>query len=269
VYAPFTWPKSSVSRSDSASAPQFRVTSGLLRRGLRACSARATSSFPRPGLALHEHGGGAVCDRLHEPADLADRRRAAHEAVGRAAARVELLLEHARPVEQPLPLRGLRDGADDHVHVVERLREVVVGPRLQRRERGLHRGVAGHHHRLHLGAALLEEREQLEAGELRHLHVEQRDVEVLLHEPLRGGGRGLERDDVAPGAAQEQLERAEQRELVVHDEDAGGMGLGRGSVHHGSHQAFIAAAGRSTRKQAPPPGAGSWWRKPPCSSTMR
>ncbi len=48
VKAPFTCPKSSDSRSVSVSAPQLRATKGWFRRGLRAWSARATSSLPVP-----------------------------------------------------------------------------------------------------------------------------------------------------------------------------------------------------------------------------
>ena len=48
VKAPFTWPNSSDSRSVSVSAPQLSATNGWPRRGLRAWSARATSSLPVP-----------------------------------------------------------------------------------------------------------------------------------------------------------------------------------------------------------------------------
>ena len=48
VNAPFTWPKSSLSRSASGSAAQLTATSGPVARRLRAWTARATSSFPLP-----------------------------------------------------------------------------------------------------------------------------------------------------------------------------------------------------------------------------
>ena len=48
VKAPFTWPKSSLSRMFSESAAQLRATKGLLFRGLFWWMAWATSSLPVP-----------------------------------------------------------------------------------------------------------------------------------------------------------------------------------------------------------------------------
>ena len=46
--APFSWPKSSLSMSDSGMAAQFTGMNGPSRRGDRAWRARATSSLPVP-----------------------------------------------------------------------------------------------------------------------------------------------------------------------------------------------------------------------------
>ncbi len=46
----FSWPERSDSSSDSLSAAQLSVTSGLSLLALQACSARATNSLPVPGL---------------------------------------------------------------------------------------------------------------------------------------------------------------------------------------------------------------------------
>lgn len=48
VNAPFSWPNSSASTSDSENAPQFTATNGRLRRALRLWIWRATSSLPVP-----------------------------------------------------------------------------------------------------------------------------------------------------------------------------------------------------------------------------
>ena len=48
VKAPFTWPKSSLSRSASGIAPQLTARNGFVARSLFRWMVRATSSFPVP-----------------------------------------------------------------------------------------------------------------------------------------------------------------------------------------------------------------------------
>ena len=48
VKAPFSWPKSSLSRIDSGRAAQLTATNGFPARGDLAWMARATSSLPVP-----------------------------------------------------------------------------------------------------------------------------------------------------------------------------------------------------------------------------
>ncbi|MNV50666.1 hypothetical protein D3C71_1426860 [compost metagenome] len=48
VKAPGSWPNSSLSTTDSASAPALIATNGPLRRLDKSCSARATTSLPAP-----------------------------------------------------------------------------------------------------------------------------------------------------------------------------------------------------------------------------
>ena len=48
VKAPFTWPNRLLSRSSGGRLPEWTVTNGRLRRGLRRWIAFATSSFPVP-----------------------------------------------------------------------------------------------------------------------------------------------------------------------------------------------------------------------------
>ena len=48
VNAPFSWPNSSLSSSDSVSAAQLTATNGREARGLFWCTARAASSLPVP-----------------------------------------------------------------------------------------------------------------------------------------------------------------------------------------------------------------------------
>ena len=52
VNAPFSWPKSSDSISDSVIAAQFRLTNAPSRRALLTCSAPATTSLPVPDSPL-------------------------------------------------------------------------------------------------------------------------------------------------------------------------------------------------------------------------
>ena len=48
VKAPFVWPKSSLSRRPSGSAPQLSSTNGAPRRGDASCRMRAIRDFPVP-----------------------------------------------------------------------------------------------------------------------------------------------------------------------------------------------------------------------------
>ena len=62
---------------------------------------------------------------------------------------------------------------------IERLVDVVVGAILERRDRGFHRGIAGHDDDQHVGINLVQPPLQFDAVGAAHLDVHQRDIEGL------------------------------------------------------------------------------------------
>ena len=116
-------------------------------------------------LALDEHGGAGVADRLHQLEDRAHLGRLADEVL-ELALDAELLLQDAGAVLQLLALERLGDGEAHLVDVLEGLGQVVVGAGLHRLDRRLHRGEGGHHDHLHVRPGLLDGPEQVHAGQV-------------------------------------------------------------------------------------------------------
>ncbi len=73
VNAPFSWPNSSLSISDSGSAPAFTAMNGFPRRGLSLWIACATSSFPVPlsPSMITVLETGAICSILSSTSPIA------------------------------------------------------------------------------------------------------------------------------------------------------------------------------------------------------
>ena len=156
---------------------------------------------------LRERGEAAQVghQQRHAPLLAADSRalgrgqQVRHHLVAQVAAEQRLdeavaQLEVVRETRDLLLLPAQRElGLDPRQHhrEVERLRDVVVGAEVQRLDHVLG-GVAGrgHHHRqVRLREALAQRLEHVDAGEARHHHVEQHQVEVLLLDHRRARSR--------------------------------------------------------------------------------
>ena len=147
-------------------------------------------------LALHEHGGRAVRDLLHERHQPAER-RAGPDHVALAQQIVEALLE--RPVlgDEVAALEGLPHHLGE-LGALERLGEEVGGPVLHGPDRLLHGAEGGEQDHVHVGRDRLGLPQQLEAGEARHLEVGEHEIHPALPQPLqRGLTVGGEQDRVA------------------------------------------------------------------------
>ena len=271
VKAPLTWPKSSLSSRVSVRAPQLSATKGWSLRGLRRVEGAGHQLLAGAALAGDEHGGGRVGHRVDHPLHLADGRRGAHQAVRRQPlALAELVLQLPVAVPQGLALGRLGHRAGHDLDVVEGLGEVVVGAALDRLERRLHGGVAGHHDDLDLRPAVLHRVEELEPGELGHLDVEEGDVEVLGGQLLGGRDGRVEPHHVVPLLLEQGLQGPQQGRLVVHDQHADGLQFG---VAHGFSLQDSALRGRQLHHEA---GAllgratrGGWCRRAPRRSGSR
>ena len=225
-------------------------------------------------LAGDEHRGGAVGHRVDHPRHLAHGRGVAHQPLARdALALAQGALQLPVAIEERLALGRLGHRARHQLDVVEGLGQVVVGAGPDRRQGRLDGGVPGHHDDLDLGPAVLHRVEQLQAGELRHLDVEEGDVEVLLGQLLGGDDGRVEPGDVVALLAQQGLERAQQGRLVVDHQHADGLGLGRVShvaspsscVRFGPAGVPRAAPARSRLRARRRSRRGSM---PPCSSAI-
>ena len=138
-----------------------------------------------------------------------------HGLLERAVLRLELAIEPPR-VEQVAD-------AQERLELLERLREEVARPRVERLAPGLQQGVGRQHEDRHVrvaGDLGLEELEQGEAVEVRHHEVEQDQVglelAVQVERPARIGRAG---QLAVSGRAEQALEQPDVGRLVVHDQD--------------------------------------------------
>ena len=97
VNAPFSWPKSSLSRSASGSAAQLSATNGLPVRGLDSWSARATSSLPVPLSPRTSTVARLRATRSTRSSTSRMRCPHAHDPGEPRLGRARLLLEHRAP----------------------------------------------------------------------------------------------------------------------------------------------------------------------------
>ena len=124
---------------------------------------------------------------------------------------------------------GVRRAADQDLQVRgrERLGQVVPGPDPQRLDAARDARIAGHHHDdgiLALGEDALED---VETAHLRHVQVDQHDVELPPPHRLQRLLAAADRRDVVPVGLQHRGAALAQRALVVDDEDAdAGLHLG-------------------------------------------
>ena len=144
VNAPFSWPKSSLSRSCGLSAAQWTAT----KRPLRSAEVvqRVGDEFlARAALALDEHGRARRGDLADRVEHVLHRRRRADEGVqALAGAAFDLLAQFGVLALDHAAAQGAAHEDFQPVEV-QRLGDEIVRPALHRGDGGVHRAVGGHH----------------------------------------------------------------------------------------------------------------------------
>ena len=213
--APFSWPKSSLSTSSAGTAAQFIFTNGCSRRGERSWTARATSSLPvpfSPRIRMGTSAGAARSTRA---------RRAAHLAAlaDEGQLVVPVLLQLAVLALQAVQPQRVAQGEEQALEADRLLDEVE-----RAQARGLHRrvqgGLAAHQDDGHVGRALADAGQELEAVHLRHHHVGEDRVHRLFLQALEAA-RGRARGDRGVALQREGArERGQRARVVVDDQDS-------------------------------------------------
>ena len=176
-------------------------------------------------------------DELLAGAGLAGDERRAHVRREPANHAEEILHERAAPdhpaeleplgdvpldlQQAPAPLDVVADGRQEQLEPaeVERLAQIVHRAELDRFDRGVDRGVAGHQHRLALRIDLANRADDVEAADVRHAQVDHRDVRaprLQLRDRIAPARAG---NDVEPRAAREPADHVENALLVVDDDE--------------------------------------------------
>ncbi|KQV52080.1 hypothetical protein ASC93_05445 [Massilia sp. Root335] len=128
-------------------------------------------------------------------------------------------------VQQP-HLEHIAD-AREHLDLVERLADEILGPRFQRAQ--LVRGLGGDHQHRQIALAFQRPQafEDLEPVHVRHVQVEHDDVVAVGAMQVEHGARvGHERDAGVAGVFEHVAEQLDVRFLVVDDQDAGPVNVG-------------------------------------------
>ena len=238
--------------------------------------------FPRAGLADDEHR------RVAHRCALDDRQDRTHwrvlrddlgSAVHPRQPRVQVLILLGELALLPGPPNEYVDLG----HPV-RLRHVVVGAELHRRDGGLDGPVAGNDDDLGGVGLLAHLTQNLEAVHLRHHDVEEGDVEALGTECLERGATVRDRGDLMSSAREEAREDLTEVLFILGDEDAnatlfrhrrlGGYRRGdrarvrrSGDGHTATCSGWLVAAGSTIRKTLPLPTTLSTSMRPEFSAT--
>ena len=114
---------------------------------------------------------------------------------------------------------------------VERLRQIVNRPELDRLDRAVDRGVAAHEHHLAIGIGVADGPKHVDAADIRQAEVDDCDVGVLVLQLVDGAGAVGARDDAEPGIPGEARDYVQHRRLVVDDQN--GRKLDGGGRLHG------------------------------------
>ena len=116
--------------------------------------------------------------------------------------------------------------------VGERLLDVVEGPRVDRPDRGLERGLRRHQDDRRHRILLLGRLQDVESGDLGHPHVGQHDVVAAGPDLVQPGLATLRRRDLEPLLAEQDPQGVEDAGFVVDDQDRGLLGHAPSSVGH-------------------------------------
>ena len=183
----------------------------------------------------------------------------------RSRSRELAVLEH-----QPPALHRVADD-DQHVVVLERLREVVERALLGRRDGVLDRAERRHHHDRQLVVESPDVLEDIETVAIGEHEIEQDRIEGAIRERVQALRRRRRRRHAVALDDEKRLEGFANDFLVVDDEDGGGVG--HESLQSVYEPPLALTATRSSRgiarrKRVPCPGLLSHTSVPPCSWTM-
>ena len=247
--APFSWPKSSLSRRVSASAAQCSLTNGAFARGLFSWMACATSSLPVPLSPVMRTLArlGATCSMTSNTcciAGLLPTMCVEPEVVLEARAELGRLVLERPPVE--------RTADDEHELVdLERLGQVVLGPLVHRADGGLDLGERRHEHHDELGVVLARALQELDPVHAGHPQVGHQDVRRRLLDARETRGAVLGQDDVEALVAQERGQAAPRARFVVRHDNAWLRLRARRSIAHGAPSCRICVTARIMPAQHP------------------
>jgi hypothetical protein len=169
--------------------------------------------FSRPGLSGDQNGRFAPGHFLNDHQDLLHLRTFGDELTRFAFYRLQDLQLPCLP----LVIEGPHDF---HLELVEleRLLNVVIGPEAHRLDRRFDRSVGRHDHDDSIFVSLLRLPEDLQPIRLRHLHVGDHQVEVLLVQPANRLAAIGRRFHVVTVLAEHRLEVFSRNPLVLDDE---------------------------------------------------
>ena len=183
---------------------------------------RAGDKFlARPGFTSDERGAHVRRQSADDAEQFLHQRAAAdHAAELEVAGDVTLHGEEAATA-----VEVLAHGSEQLLETgeVERLAQIVHGPELDRFDRGVDGGKAGHQHRLALGIDVADGADDIEPADVRHAQVDHRDVGAP---GLQLGDRlapARARNHVVPGLAAEPGHEVEDPLLVVDNHERWAM----------------------------------------------
>ena len=172
---PFSWPNNSLSISVSGSAAQLMAMNGPCRRGLRACTVRATSSLPVPLSPVISTQALLGRGLLQQGEDLLHFGRRAHQLAQRALV-AQLPFQVALIGQQPGVAAGAADQHFQHAGL-DGLIEEPVGAQFVHRLHGLFDVPEGRQHDGRSGiAGIAQALQQAEPVQARHVEVGQDHV---------------------------------------------------------------------------------------------
>ena len=170
----------------------------------------------RAAFAADQHRGVRVGHPRHHVEQLADLRRAADEALGRLQP-LHLALERRVAALQVLALECLLEHRLQ-LGQLARLGEEVERAELHGADRLLDRSVGGEHQHFDLRRALLDLAQQVEAAAVGEPHVQQHQVERLLHEQAASLVQRTRPGDAVTGALKLLADQLPEGFLVVDEQ---------------------------------------------------
>ena len=257
VKAPFTWPKSSLSRMFSESSAQFKRHEWLVAARAVDVQRLGDELFPGSAFSRDEHRGRRRRD-LPEPGhNRMHRHRIADDPL-EAEPLVELLLKLDVRSLQPLRLRRLVGDRPQLVDI-QRFGQIGRGPRLHGGHGRLDRAVPGQDHDLGVRQLALRLGQHLEPTHAFHDQIGDDDVEDLLFDELQSVGSAGRDHAVVPDPLEALGHGRGVRLVIVDHQDADLL------IHRSIARARLRRTGK-VRSQACGRGPRGTARPPSCSA---